>query len=202
MQRINFYFEQYHPKPLSFDSRFAGLIILISALGFLSIGWIESKKLNDLNQRFIDRQEQLSELQNNIVIAQKKLSKKIRKNDIQESLAVAKQDLIRYKKLSSIVNLPIKKMMINYSQILSDLSNKLIQSVWLTQINISENHLNLKGSSTNTESIPEYINQLKKSDSLNRYFDELKIERNQNNSLLVDFQLINGQLINRQIINE
>ena len=47
MQHINFYFDEFRPKPLSFDIRFSAAVIALVIVGMLVIGIFEQQKLHE-----------------------------------------------------------------------------------------------------------------------------------------------------------
>lgn len=198
MQSINFYFEEYHPKPLSFDSRFFALVLLLCLIGLVAISWIEQSKLNELKRDLAAKQAQSQKLQQEVADIQKKLSVKKNFEVFKSELAANKQELLSYKKLAAAIETPQKQQSVEYSKIFLHLSKQIIHPVWLTQIQINEDQLTIKGSSTDVQAIPKYVNQLNQVEVLKRYFDELKILRNEDNNRVVDFQLTNGKLIDEQ----
>lgn len=196
MQTVNFYLAEYRPKPLSFNSQFALLAVFIALIGMLAIGYGFSQEVVLLEKDLATKNQQLTELQDNIRSMQKKLSQKKDVTDWQKKLEKQQQELQNYQKLVSLVNFPDAASKITYSQILSALAIQQSQPVWLTKIAIQAGNLSLYGATTKANSIPLYIDELKKSDSLKRHFDELTLDRNSENDQLINFQLLNGKLAN------
>lgn len=198
MQFINFYFEEYRPKPLSFDSRFAAIVLLISLISVLILGWLESSEVDNLQQQLQAKKDQVTQLQQQISIIQKQLSRNSAINDLQRQLESGKKELNRYRKVIDLVKTPIAHQMVPYSQILTDLTEQKNDSVWLTKIEVQAENLSLHGTTTKADAVPLYVDGLKQSRTLKRYFDELKIERDEEDKRLINFQLLNGRLINDQ----
>lgn len=194
MQRIDFYFDEYRPKPLSFDSRFAAFICALCLLGLLLIGWIGSNQVEDLRQRHKSRQVQADKMQQQLLNVQEKLAKKAKAKDLQSEINSAQQELNSYRKVLSTVNLPSSQFSVNFSQVLTDLSKRKAEAVWLTKIDLAGQNLSLSGVATKTDAVPRYVDELKEADSLRRLFDELKVERDENNRNVINFQLLNGRL--------
>ena len=192
MQNINFYLEQYHPKPLSFNHQFAILTLFLSLLGMLTIGWSQSLQVAQLNKTLKLKQQQSSHIEQGILSIQKQLSEQSVTKDWQVKLNSKQEELNNYRKIISQVNLPIFKQSANYSRILEDLTLQSTNNVWLTRINIQSELLSLYGSSNNSNSIPIYIDQLKQTASLKRYFQELKIEQDSENPNIGNFSLLKG----------
>jgi len=193
MQTINFYLDSYKPVPLSFDSRFALLSVVLCLFGIMILGWIESSQVDSLQQRLAERKSQLNSQQQQLALVTKKLRDRSQIKGLQSQLNKNQAELASYRKILNLVNTPLYLVSVNFSQILKDLSEQTIDSVWLTKIDIQTQSLSLSGATTKPKSIPDYVDKLKNSDSLKRHFDELKIERNEEKQL-VEFQLINGRL--------
>lgn len=200
MQTINFYLDSYRPKPLSFDSRFALVTIVVSLIGLLVIGWLQSNEVSDLQQRLVLRKTQSDSQQQQLIAFQKELKTHAAIQDLQKKLIASRRELSSYQKIINMVNLPVTSIPVDFSKILSDLSKQTVDSLWLTKISIQAHNLTLSGATTQAKLIPLYVDQIKQAHSLKRHFDELKIERpnegTDNNSQLITFELINGRLIN------
>jgi Tfp pilus assembly protein PilN len=195
MQQINFYFSEYHPKPLSFDSRFAGITLLIVIVVLFSFSLFESMRLEKSQKDLSEKKQQLSKLESNILIAQKELAKKLNKQHLPEKIAFAQKQLNTYKKLALAINRPIQPPPVKYSEILNALSERRTESVWLTDIYIKDQHLSLTGATTKKERIPDYVMQLNQARTLKREFDEFNIDLDSSNQKIIIFKLLNGRLM-------
>lgn len=195
MQTVNFYLKEYRPKPLSFDSRMAGLTVAIFIVIIIIYGVNDNNQLLELRKISSVKKSQLEALQEDISLYQKELSVQHNKESTNTQLNNYQNELNSYHKLISIVKNPLEKKSLNYSVVLMQLAALTNQSVWLTKIELDKNQLNLYGSSMHVEEIPIYVDQLKKSGALKRQFDELTLERDDNNFKLTHFSLINGKLI-------
>lgn len=195
MQVVNFYLESYRPKPLSFDSRFALYISCLFLSGLLVIGWLQASEVDDLNLSLNERKSQLELQQLQLAAVTKELRINSVEQDLQAQLAKKQQELNSYQRIVSVINLPLNITPVKFSQVLDDLSQQTVERLWLTKIAIQSNNLSLNGATTTAESIPDYVDKIKQSKSLKRYFDELKIERKGVDDL-INFELINGKLLN------
>ena len=206
MQTINFYLDSYHPKPLSFDSRFALIAITVSFIGFLLFGWIQENQVDDLKQTLAARNQQSKQQLEQLSLINKELGSQSNIKNLQQELIASQKELSSYRKIITTFNMPITQKPIHFSQIMNDLSLHTVDSLWLTKISIQAHNLSLKGSTTKAEAIPVYVNKLKQANSLKRYFDELKIERPEDNKSssqhLIKFELLNGRLIQGLSLNE
>ncbi|WP_444996349.1 PilN domain-containing protein [Aliikangiella sp. IMCC44359] len=194
MQSVNFYLEEYRPKPLSFDTRFATLLFIILLILFIASGIIQSTQLTKLKQINQTKKQELATLQEKIISMQKELANRRKVDSIDDLLASKQNSLNSYRKILSQVGNPKQQKHTNYSLILQQLSEQPANSIWLTEIKINQQSLSLQGSSTESTAIPIYIDQLKEAATLKRHFDELKVERDHNNGSLINFSLMNGRL--------
>ena len=124
---------------------------------------------------------------------------------MQARLIEGQRELASYNQIITNFNMPQTSKAISFSQIMDDLSRQTVDYLWLTKIKIVSHNLSLNGSTTQPDSIPVYVDKLKQSSSLKRYFDELKIDRgaNEDNSLnqIINFELLNGKLLNNGEVN-
>ncbi|MET1255685.1 PilN domain-containing protein [Aliikangiella maris] len=194
MQTINFYFAEYRPKPLSFDTQFAAILLGVSILSMSIIGFIQSSQLNQLTAINQLKKQQLDKIQAETIQLQKQLNQKQTLQSLDSQIANQKELLIRYRQILNQVGNPAQTQLVLYSDVFSQLAEQKDAGVWLTKISIEKNNLSLEGSSTESISIPKYIDQLKTAPALKRQFDELKVQRDQNNTQIINFALLNGRI--------
>jgi len=196
MQSVNFYLQEYRPKPLTFDSRFALLALVATLILFIGFGVFKSSHLTSQNEQLKQKQAELKKLQADQIVIQQQMRIANEKASIDEQIANRQRSLTSYRKILANMQQPGTQEITPYSLILQQLSEQKSRMVWLTQININAQSLSLQGSSTKTDAIPRYVESLKNSDSLKRQFDELKVERDEKDSRFVNFSLTNGRLSN------
>lgn len=192
-QFVNFYFEQYHPQPLTFNSHFALTALAVSLLGLVIIGWQESVKTSQLEQLLQNKNQSFNSIQNDLNEMQRSLAKKLNQQSWQLDLEKSQKELNSYRHLVNMVNLPVTQQDTRYSQAFEDLARHPTESVWITRISISASSIDLYGSSDSTEQIPKYIEDLSQLSSFNRYFGALSIERDPLHHQLIHFELTNGK---------
>jgi hypothetical protein len=198
MQSINFYFEEYRPKPLSFDHRFATLVLAISVVMLVVLGTIKSSHLSQQKQAVVTKQADLVKLQQEVVKLQQQLAKDQPAESLDALIIQQQMSLASFRKILASMQQPDVLQPVGYSQILHQLGEQKMSDIWLTQIRINAQLLSLQGSSFKSEAIPEYVDLLKNASALKRQFDELKVERDQQDTQLVNFALLNGRLSNGQ----
>ncbi|TQV88532.1 PilN domain-containing protein [Aliikangiella coralliicola] len=198
MQRVNFYFDEYKPKPLSFNSQFALSIFALTFIGLIVIGSILSVEKSDMEKRLAEKQVRFAKLQTEITQLTQKLKQDSEIQALEIELNNSLKMLNQYRKVIGLVKTPQKSQSDIYSQILQELSERKADSIWLTEINIDAQNLSLHGTTTKTDSIPRYVDELKDASSLKRQFDELQITRDGKNNRLINFSLINGKKFDGQ----
>ncbi len=195
MQFVNFYLEEYRPKPLSFDLRFAIAIVAIILVGLAVIGAIQNQQVAEARNRLTEKQQVAAKLLEETQVLQKQLAKRKDVQTLEREILVYQQQLSRYQKAIANLHLADKAETDNFSQVLSALSEKQIDAIWLTKIDIDAKNISLYGSTTKRSAIPDYVANLKRDTTLNRVFDELTIKENQDNRRLMDFSLLNGRKV-------
>jgi len=195
MQLVDFYFEEYRPKPLSFDLRFAAAVIGIVIAGLITLGIIQSSQLSDQQARLKEKQKQYRLLSEETQKLEKQLSATKDFKELDQEVARQTLRLNQYQKALFNLNLPEEGGADKFSEILKSLSDRKVDSLWLTQIDINQRNLSLYGSTTKSSSVPLYVEDLKNALSLNREFDDLSIQQNKENKRILDFALVNGRKI-------
>ncbi|MCW8875612.1 MAG: hypothetical protein OQJ89_08725 [Kangiellaceae bacterium] len=195
MQHINFYFDEFKPKPLSFDIRFSAAVISLIVIGMLVIGILQHQKLLEFEQLQQQKAKQAAALNEQVKQLQHTLKQNRTVQNIEKEHAYHQAQLQQYQQALNILSVSEQDSFDPFSQILADLSERKADSLWLTQINIDGVNLSLLGTTTKARSIPLYVDDLKNAVTLNREFDDLKILRDQENKRLINFELVNGRKI-------
>jgi len=195
-QSVNFYLNQYKPKPLEFGFKFASSMAAAFMLSFFGFGYIQNQQLAQLNQQLSDNQSELTKIQFIIKKLQKQREKKQSPENIEKRILRKQKELISSKKLlAKVINKKPTKP-VSYSSVLSALSQQKINSLWLTKIDLYPETINLTGQTTNPSSIPNYISSMSDNEVLNSEFKEFKIERDENDSRIVNFSMNSGRYKN------
>ena len=195
MQHINFYFDEFRPKPLSFDIRFSAAVISIVVFGMLVIGILQHQKLQEFEQLQQEKASQAAKLNEQVKQLQQTLKQNREVQNIEKEHAYHQAQLQQYQHALNVLSISGQDSFDPFSEILADLSDRKADSLWLTQINIDGVNLSLLGTTTKAKSIPLYVDDLKNAVTLNREFDELKILRDEKNKRLINFELVNGRKI-------
>ncbi|WP_196139753.1 hypothetical protein [Aliikangiella sp. G2MR2-5] len=198
MQRINFYLQEYHPKPLTFDFRFATASIGLTLFALLIFAIIDQQKLTALKQVLENKQQQQQAISQQLTLLKQQINESQNSQQLDSEIFYYQNQLSQYNRALGAINLPQSSSQNYYSNILVDLAKPKSSSVWLTRIIIDDSNLSLFGTSTRASEIPRYVEELKTGINLRRQFDQLSIDRDLENESLVHFSLLNGRNINER----
>ena len=195
-QAVNFYLPQYQPQPLEYGFKFAASLALIFIVGFVSYGLLQQKELQGLNQQLAQETESLDSIKNEMNKLSASLGTESSIENINNIIIRKQKVLASSQKLLLQVNDKTPLESVPYSDVLSALAKQKANSLWLTQINLFPTSINLIGTTTNAESVPNYISEMAKSEILSSQFEKLIIERDQKNKQLINFEMTNGKFNN------
>ncbi len=195
-QWIDFYLPQYRPKPLEFGFNYAAGICFVAFLGFIGYGMLQSSEISQLENQLAQSKQKVNQTQASLEQLSKRLGVQTSLKDLDSTINQRQAELAASRKLLNKVEQTAPSEPILYSQILAALSKQPAKSLWLTQIRLTPTTIDLAGQTTLPESIPSYINEMSKSAVLASRFDDLKIERNSENTKLVKFEMTNGRYNN------
>ncbi len=195
-QSVNFYLTQYQPKPLEFGFKFATAIAALFLLMFIGYGFIQNKEQQQLKQQLVSNNNELNKIQISFQEIQKSRGKIDPMEDLNNQISRKQNELVTSNKLLARVTnqTPIKP--INYSEVLAALSKQKISALWLTKINLNQNIISLTGQTTKPTSIPIYIDAMADDSVLRSQFEDLQIERDLNDSRVINFSINNGHYKN------
>jgi len=195
-QSVNFYLDQYKPKPLEFGFKFATSVAAVFVLTFFGYGYIQNQQLAQITLQLTNNQSKLEQMQESIKKIQKQRGKNQSIENIQKRILRKQKELVSSKKLlANVINKETVKP-VNYSQVLDALSQQKVKFIWLTKIDLYPESINLTGQTTNPTAIPNYIASMASNDVLSSEFEEFKIERDVNDQRIVNFSMNNGRYNN------
>jgi len=195
-QSANFYLPQYQPQPLEYGFKFAISLALIFVFGFVFYGLLQQKELQGLDQQLTQETKSLDSLKNEMNKLSASLGNESSIENINNIIVRKQKVLASSQKLLLQVNDKAPIEPIRYSYVLAALSKQKSNSLWLTQINLLPTSISLIGTTTNAESVPNYISEMAKNEILSSQFEKLIIERDQKNKQLINFQMTNGKFNN------
>ena len=109
MQYINFYLEEFRPKPLSFDIKFSAAVIGVVVLGLIAIGIVQQQRLSERKAIQFAKQEQVDKLILQVNELQQSLKNNRQFQDIENQHAYLKGQLTQYQKAISALAIPDEK---------------------------------------------------------------------------------------------
>ncbi len=166
MQQVNLYQTQFKPKKVILPAQQVLLIALIPVLLFGLLSIVMSSKQTSLEEKlagqteqFQLQQQQLDSLQQQLNARKENPLLRAELNEIQQQL-VSKQILLDHLSSQTFGNQH------GFSMMLTALSKQHIDDLWLTQFSLlnSGQFIALQGSAYTSQLIPEYIDNLAKSE--------------------------------------
>lgn len=166
MQQVNLYQAQFKPKKVILPAPQVLLIALIPVLLFSLISIVMSGKQTSIEEELASQTEQLKVQQQQLNTLEQQLNARKESpllraelNDIEQKL-VSKQILLDHLSNQSFGNQH------GFSMMLTALSKQHVNDLWLTQFSLlnSGQFIALQGSAYTSQLIPEYIDNLAKSE--------------------------------------
>ncbi len=166
MEQVNLYQAQFKPKKVILPATQVLLIALIPIILFSLLSILMSSKQTSLEEEFASQTKQLQAQQQQLTAMQQQLNAlkenpllRAELSDIQQQL-VSKQILLDHLNSQSFGNQQ------GFSMMLTALSKQHIDELWLTQFSLlnSGQFIALQGSAYSSQLIPEYIDNLAKSE--------------------------------------
>jgi len=189
---VNFYCQEFKPKPLEFDFKFSMVVTVLMFFGFTAYGLILNNESNLLKQQLTQKNKSFKDIQNSIKTLNFESFSPSLVKSIDSQIITKQNELINIKKLLEKIASKSNEKHIHYSLVLNKLSKQRIQSLWLTNITLTPTNISLKGSTTNPELIPDYIDKIGQHNSLNSQFENLLLERDKENNQIINFNISNG----------
>lgn len=188
--RINFYTDEFHPKADWFSLRqlivFIILLSVVVSVVIAGLTWYESQRREELIQVTTQLEQSQAALKSaQVKLAQRKVDSKL-KADIEQK----QQDL---KLKQSLLRRLDKQQYSNagFSAVLKALAAIPDPQVWLSEIQINEGRMALKGQAKSSDAVPHWVDQFKYYPALSHQsFSGLRIYRNDEDQLLFE---LNGK---------
>ena len=188
---VDFYLSEFKPQPLEFDFKFSVVATLLMGVGFVSYGFVLNDEIDLLNKQLSQESKKLNHIKSTIQTLNLKSNNRIH-NNIDAEIINRQNELISIKNLLKNISSNLTDKPVSYSLVLEKLSKQNIESLWLTNISLTPTSINLGGATTNPNSIPNYIDNIGQKSSLNSQFENLLLERDGDQSQIINFNISNG----------
>nr|WP_320049039.1 hypothetical protein [uncultured Desulfuromonas sp.] len=178
-QQISLYQDKFKPQRPSQTGRLlvAGFVLMVVAM--VATGWLQSRRLTTLQQRYTHEQQRQNQLQSELTVASEKLA------NLKPDAALARTVTLTRKQLSvrkpvfdRIEQLSSRKERVVAS--LEALASRPLPQSWLTRIALSSGgeDVALSGVTLQAESLPQLVELLAQQEAFSgRHFSFARLER-------------------------
>ena len=190
VQQINLYQDRFREKRLwiSATQVAAAVLVLIGAISIWS--FLLNSELQQAQQRNLaittDRDSMTAEL----AAANAELARLLQDSRLDDEIENTARQISARKKVLNFVDANRFGSGEGFSGYLVALSNLHVDEIWLNQIRLAENFVQLKGSSLSAEQVPGYFDRVSDEEIFrgNR-FDQFELSRDDKNEWKVDFEI-------------
>lgn len=190
VQQINLYQDRFREKRLwiSATQVAAAVLVLIGAISIWS--FLLDSELRQAQQRNLaitaDRESMAAEL----AAANAELARLLEDSRLDEEIENTARQISARKKVLNFVDANRFGSGEGFSGYLVALSNLQVDEIWLNQIRLAENFVQIKGSSLSAEQVPGYFDRFSDEEIFrgNR-FDQFELSRDDKNEWKVDFEI-------------
>lgn len=190
VQQINLYQDRFREKRLWISARqvAAAVLVLIGAISIWS--FLLDSELRQAQQRNLaitaDRESMAAEL----AAANAELARLLEDSRLDEEIENTARQISARKKVLNFVDANRFGSGEGFSGYLVALSNLQVDEIWLNQIRLAENFVQIKGSSLSAEQVPGYFDRFSDEEIFrgNR-FDQFELSRDDKNEWKVDFEI-------------
>ena len=190
VQQINLYQDRFREKRLWISAAqvAAAVLVLVGAISIWS--FLLHSELQQAQQRNLaikaDRESMAAEL----AAANAELARLLEDSRLDEEIESTARQISARKKVLNFVDANRFGSGEGFSGYLVALSNLHSDAIWLNQIRLAENFVQLKGSSLSAEQVPVYFDRFSDEEIFrgNR-FDQFELSRDDKNEWKVDFEI-------------
>ncbi|MEO2267804.1 PilN domain-containing protein [Pseudoalteromonas sp. YIC-656] len=163
---IDFYQKSLKPKqdplPLSLVSKIIAATVVVVVLCIALQSW----RLESTQQKLVDTQNKVTTMRNTTKVLNEQLQKHRDVAALEEQLRKQQQRVKNRVELIEYLNTGGTNQVANYSEFMTDLARYHNEHLWLTDISVASQHLQLQGQTLQPSVIATWLNGLKQS----RYF--------------------------------
>ena len=190
VQQINLYQDRFREKRLWISAAqvAAAVLVLIGAISIWS--FLLHSELQQAQQRNLaitsDRDSMTAEL----AAANAELARLLQDSRLDDEIENTARQISARKKVLNFVDANRFGSGEGFSGYLVALSNLHVDQIWLNQIRLAENFVQIKGSSLSAEQVPGYFDRFSDEEIFrgNR-FDQFELSRDDKNQWKVDFEI-------------
>ena len=190
VQQINLYQDRFREKRLWISAAqvAAAVLVLIGAISIWS--FLLQSELQQAQQRNLAIKTDRDRMTAELAAANAELARLLQDSRLDDEIESTARQISARKKVLNFVDANRFGSGEGFSGYLVALSNLHADAIWLNQIRLAENFVQLKGSSLSAEQVPEYFDRFSDEEIFrgNR-FDQFELSRDDKNEWKVDFEI-------------
>lgn len=195
-QQVNFFREEFKKPEIKLPAIQMLQIAALFLVGFLVVGIYQTWSLKDIEQRIEKQKSQQAKLEKQYQDLQAIYVEPTEDPGLLAEIKQIDDDMAKKNKLKTFLQREANKSLFSFASVLDSLSSSDVKNIWLTEIKIKTtgNQYELQGLTQHADSIPEYIEQLKKAQALKgTSFSLFNLERDEENENFLHFILSSEQ---------
>lgn len=190
VQQINLYQDRFREKRLWISAAqvAAAVLVLIGAIAIWS--FLLQDDLHQAQQRNLAIKADRERMTEELAAANAELARLLKDSRLDTEIENTARQISARKKVLNFVDANRFGSGEGFSGYLVALSNLHVDEIWLSQIRLAENFVQIKGSSLSAEQVPGYFDRFSGEEIFqgNR-FDQFELNRDQKNDWKVDFEI-------------
>lgn len=190
LQQVNLYQDRLREKRLWISASQVATAVLIVVAGIAIWSFLLHSELQQAQQRNLAIKADRDRMTAELAAANAELSRLLKDSRIDSEIEDAARQISARKKVLNFVDANRFGSGEGFSGYLVALSNLQVEDVWLSQIRLAENFMQIKGSSLSAERVPGYFERFSDEEIFrgNR-FDLFELSRDSENDWKIDFQI-------------
>ncbi len=190
VQQINLYQDRFREKRLWLSAAqvAAAMLVLIGAISIWS--FLLDSELQQAQQRNLAIKADRDSMTAELAAANTELARLLQDSRLDDEIENTARQISARKKVLNFVDANRFGSGEGFSAYLVALSNLHVDNIWLNQIRLAENFVQLKGSSLSAEQVPGYFDRFSDEEIFqgNR-FDQFELSRDDKSEWKVDFEI-------------
>lgn len=188
VQQINLYQDRFREKRLWISATQVAATFLVLVVVAALWSYLLHSELQDAEQRNLEIKADKERMTVELAAANAELAKLLEDNRLEQDIASTARQISVRKKVLNFVDANQFGSGQGFSGYLVALSNLHIENIWLNQIRLGENFVQIQGSSLNAEQVPGYFDRFGDEEIFrgNR-FDLFQVSRAKESDWKVDF---------------
>ena len=190
VQQINLYQDRFREKRLWISAAQVAAVVLV-LIGAISIwSFLLHSELQQAQQRNLAITADRDSMSAELAAAKAELARLLQDSRLDDEIENTARQISARKKVLNFVDANRFGSGEGFSGYLVALSNLHVDEIWLNQIRLAENFVQLKGSSLSAEQVPGYFDRFSDEEIFrgNR-FDQFELSRDDKNEWKVDFEI-------------